>query len=147
MNAALPDRLKSARNRAGLTQTGLAEATGLSQGYIAQIEQGDKTPSLDTLNLLAEALQVTPGWLLGQGIGEGVASYETGAMTTHRRELLADYDTPSGLRDLAADTALVASLAITAEEWQALASTRLPGPASKDGYVNLLFTIRAISGP
>jgi len=39
---------------------------------------------------------------------------------------------------------LIAVLGITDVEWRALTSIDLPAPASKDGYVNLLFTVRAI---
>ncbi len=54
--------------------------------------------------------------------------------------------TPPGLRDLASDTGLVNNLKIVDIEWRALASIELPGPVTKDGYVNLLFTVRSITG-
>jgi hypothetical protein len=46
---------------------------------------------------------------------------------------------------LASDLRLVAVLGITDVEWRSLTSITLPTPVTKDGYVNLLFTVRAIS--
>jgi transcriptional regulator with XRE-family HTH domain len=146
MHDHLPARLKSARKSAGMTQRELADATGLSQSYLAQIEQGDKMPSLETLQKIATSLGRDVAWLLGQGIGKGVRNYKPTKMQGPIRDLLADYQTPPGLRDLASDLALVASLQITPDEWRALASIDLPDEATKDGYVNLLFTVRSIIG-
>ncbi len=50
----------------------------------------------------------------------------------------------SGGRHDGTDVRLIAVLGITDVEWRALTSIDLPAPASKDGYVNLLFTVRAI---
>ncbi len=46
------------RQERGLTQTELAKRTKVTQGYIAQLEAGDKTPSLAMLRKLATALGV-----------------------------------------------------------------------------------------
>ncbi len=46
------------RQERGLTQTELAKRTKVTQGYIAQLEAGDKTPSLAMLRKLAKALKV-----------------------------------------------------------------------------------------
>ena len=46
------------RQERGLTQIELAKRTKVTQGYIAQLEAGDKTPSLATLRKLAKALGV-----------------------------------------------------------------------------------------
>lgn len=48
--------LRSARERAGLTQRALAERAGTSQSVVARIESGQTSPSWDTLaRLLASA--------------------------------------------------------------------------------------------
>jgi transcriptional regulator with XRE-family HTH domain len=138
--------MKAARARLQMTQDDLAAPTGFAQSYISAVERGVRMPPIDSLERIAKALDTTVPWLLGQGIGDGVGNYKPKAMAGPIRDLLSDDDTPSGLRDLASDLPLVANLGITDPEWHALASIKLPAPASKDGYVNLLFTVRAISG-
>lgn len=46
------------RKEKGWTQVKLAEAVGVSCGYIALIEQGKKRPALKTLAIIAEKLGV-----------------------------------------------------------------------------------------
>ncbi len=55
--------LEALRDWRGFTQTRLAEATGLAQGYISDIERGRRQGSRETLTRLAEALDVPPDWL------------------------------------------------------------------------------------
>ena len=43
------------------------------------------------------------------------------------------------------DRDLANALRITEDEWKSLGSIKLPAAVSKDGYVQLLITIRAIS--
>lgn len=46
--------IKTYREQAGLTQTRLAEALRLNQGYISQIENGEKKPSLEIAQRIAD---------------------------------------------------------------------------------------------
>jgi transcriptional regulator with XRE-family HTH domain len=48
-----------ARDRLGLTQAQLAEAVGVAQPRIAEVERGDANPRLITLAKLAHALGIT----------------------------------------------------------------------------------------
>ncbi|MBU1275409.1 MAG: XRE family transcriptional regulator [Proteobacteria bacterium] len=50
------DRLKKFRTAKGLTMKKLAEAAGVSEPYISQLEKGSANPSLGTLKKIAEAL-------------------------------------------------------------------------------------------
>ncbi len=60
----LMTRVKARRLFLNITQMDLAEATGISQPTIAQIELGNITrPRATTITALARALHVTPGWL------------------------------------------------------------------------------------
>jgi transcriptional regulator with XRE-family HTH domain len=52
------ERVKYLRKIRGLTQQQLAEMTQLSQSYISAIEQGDKIPTLYTLDEIARVLGV-----------------------------------------------------------------------------------------
>jgi transcriptional regulator with XRE-family HTH domain len=58
-------RLAEAINRAGLSGTALAEASGLTRQSIHLLLQGDREPTLDTASKLATALNVSIDWLAG----------------------------------------------------------------------------------
>lgn len=53
------------RERAGLTQKELAVKTGLSYSFINDLENGRRQPSLDTLEIIAAALDTTIQELIG----------------------------------------------------------------------------------
>ena len=54
----LAEKLRELRTRAGVTQRDLAQNAGVTSGFVAQIEMGDRTPSLDVLLRLATALRL-----------------------------------------------------------------------------------------
>lgn len=60
----LGNRLQSLRKQKGLTQEALAEEIGLGRSYIAEIESGRRNPSLDSLKIIADGLQVSLSKLL-----------------------------------------------------------------------------------
>ena len=57
--------IQRCRKQLDLTQAEAAERAGLDPTYFSQIERGVKAPSLSTLVVISEALQVTPDVLLG----------------------------------------------------------------------------------
>lgn len=57
-------KIRLCRKRAGVSQTRLAEALGVTQAAIAQWESGETQPTLDNLRKTADILGVTPGDLL-----------------------------------------------------------------------------------
>jgi tetratricopeptide (TPR) repeat protein len=59
---AVGERLRSARERAGLSQRQLS-FTGCSPAYISRIESGDRIPSLQLLRELGRRLGVSEDWL------------------------------------------------------------------------------------
>lgn len=61
----LPDRIKTARLAAKLSQQGLADLLGKTQSAISQWEQGTTVPEFDAALPLARALGVTLDWLFG----------------------------------------------------------------------------------
>jgi len=136
-------RLKSARQAKQLTQRELGARVGMDQGHISRLEHGGKGLSTEHLQALARELGVSTSYLLGEDSQEDGASYTAGA--PRFVNLLQDYEAPAGLRSLASDNALVSALGVTEREMEALASIKLPGEATKDGYVQLLVTIRAIA--
>lgn len=65
-------RLRSLRERAGLTQTELAQRSGVEQTVISRVESGrTKSPSVSTMRALADALGVSLARLTG---GEALGS-------------------------------------------------------------------------
>ena len=60
----LGDKVRFARERLGLTTQMLAGKAGISQPYISEIENGNKTPSAKTIMRLAAALNVPGEFLL-----------------------------------------------------------------------------------
>ena len=54
----LGDAIKTQRKRLNLSQGALAEAMGITQAYLSQIEKNKKEPNLSTLKLLSEKLDI-----------------------------------------------------------------------------------------
>lgn len=60
----LGKKVRDLRLRRGLTVQRLAEATGLSKGFISQVENNRTSPSLTTLRDLANALETSVAYLV-----------------------------------------------------------------------------------
>ena len=56
--------LRALRNWRAMTQAELAKGTGLTQGYLSEIEARAKTGAPETLAKIAQVLKVPPGWLV-----------------------------------------------------------------------------------
>ena len=69
---AVGQRIKSARRARGLTQDGLADRLDLSTQYISVLERGVKPPSLETLVLIANELEVSADELLQDVVDRSV---------------------------------------------------------------------------
>lgn len=61
---ALNKRLKEERTKKGLSQQKLAELSGTHYSNIGRYERGDAKPSADTLNRIAQVLEVSPDYLM-----------------------------------------------------------------------------------
>ena len=61
-----PERLRCSREYRGLTQSELAERSGLQPSAISHFETGTRKPSFDNLRLLADTLDITTDYLLGR---------------------------------------------------------------------------------
>jgi transcriptional regulator with XRE-family HTH domain len=60
------ERLRTARELRGLSQTQLAANAGLPASSVSHFESGARKPSFDNLKRLASALDVTTDYLLGR---------------------------------------------------------------------------------
>jgi transcriptional regulator with XRE-family HTH domain len=60
----LARNLKRLRRERGLTQEELADLAGLNRNYVGTIERQENAASVDTLEALADALQIKAAQLL-----------------------------------------------------------------------------------
>ncbi|MDU5081157.1 helix-turn-helix domain-containing protein [uncultured Tissierella sp.] len=60
------ENIKKYRKEKGLTQKELAEKSNLSRSYLADLERDRYNPSLDSLKLIANSLEVDVSILLGE---------------------------------------------------------------------------------
>jgi transcriptional regulator with XRE-family HTH domain len=143
-DAEIGSRIRAAREAASLTLRELAERVGIDITRLSRIETGERTIPAKTLTDLAHALRLTVSQLAGADVAEASGEY---AADHPARQILADYEAPGGLRDLAAAPALSAALRITPEEWRMLAALakHLPPGISRDGYVQVLITVRGVA--
>ena len=58
------ERIRKARKDSGLTQNQLAARLSISYVNISQLERGERSPSVDTLQKIADALDIPVGELL-----------------------------------------------------------------------------------
>jgi len=55
------------RKQKGLSQTDLAGKTGISQVMVGKYERGDAVPSIEVAKKIADALEVSLDYLVGEG--------------------------------------------------------------------------------
>lgn len=77
------NKLLAARKRCGMTQSEVAEASGLSDRTYANIERGDVNTKIETILKICNALQITPNAVLTE---------EDPSFTVKRDELLKQLD-------------------------------------------------------
>ena len=140
---AIGARIRTARQAADLSQAELGKRVGLDQAYISRLENGTAEGTPAQLLEISRVLGVPVSQLLGDTLREERAREY--APDHPARAILADHDAPQGLRDLASDKALADTFRITPDEWESLRSVKLPEQVSKDGYIQVLMTIRAVS--
>lgn len=64
LNDIFATNVRKARNSKGWSQDELGERSGLTRNYIGEIERAEKSPTLDTVEALANALDVKPEVLI-----------------------------------------------------------------------------------
>lgn len=62
--ASLGQRIKATRTSSGMSQQGLADASGLDRSYISLVEQGKQNPTIGVVLKIADALDVSIGELM-----------------------------------------------------------------------------------
>ena len=94
---AIGKRIKSAREKKGLTQEQLAEQVNLSPMHITAIERGNKLPRLETLIKIANVLDVSADTLL-----QDVVNNQIKLRTSEASNLIAQLSREDQRRVLAA---------------------------------------------
>ncbi len=84
------DRIKQARELAGLTQEKLAELVGVQQAWIAKIENGRKAPSSELMAAIARHTGMPLAFFAQESVpelGEGTLLFRAKATITRRQEI------------------------------------------------------------
>lgn len=125
----LQDRLKELRSHRDLTLKGVAERSGLSVSYLSDIERGRTTPTLNTLEVIAEALEMS------------VIDFLTGVDFAGE---LTDASLPPGLSDLLQDDEYEHE--ITPEWVETLSKIQMRGkrPQTKREWLELFLYLKRI---
>jgi transcriptional regulator with XRE-family HTH domain len=87
--ASIGERLRAARDRAGLTLDQLAEATGLSKAHLSRLESSERQPSIAALLDLSATLGVPVNVLLGEDRDGAPLSISAGTEPRHEANGLA----------------------------------------------------------
>lgn len=127
----LQDRLKELRMDRDWTLKGVAELTGLSVSYLSDIERGRTTPTLNTLETIAQALEVSIIDML-TGVDFAGEASQAGL--------------PPGLAELMGDDEYGQDIT---EEWvETLSKIQLRGkrPQTKQDWLELYLHLRRVLG-
>ncbi|MGP4727195.1 helix-turn-helix domain-containing protein [Agrobacterium deltaense] len=68
LTAVFARNLRLCRRNSGLSQERLAEFAGLDRNYIGKLEREENSPTLDTIEALASALQIDVEKLIGRAL-------------------------------------------------------------------------------
>ncbi len=96
-NSSLGEKFSRVRQEYGLSQAQLARKAGLSPGLIGQLEQGKVQPSLQTVEKVSEALEISPCFFVSDDDELQQLLY---LMTPEMRSLLMEPQVLSALRIL-----------------------------------------------
>ncbi|MBQ9942432.1 MAG: helix-turn-helix domain-containing protein [Christensenellaceae bacterium] len=66
--ATIPSRLREALSLRNMKQIELSEHTGINKGAISSYLSGKYEPKQHNISLMAKALDVSEGWLMGQDV-------------------------------------------------------------------------------
>lgn len=126
------ERLKELRDAAGLTQAALAAQTGTSGGFISAVENGQKRPSIVTVDAMARTLHCDSKELV-----------ELLAQDT----LAADADRKRARQPVAFVPMSAAMLADVPAEFRALVMALTHDPVFRKAVVDLHQALQSLSEP
>lgn len=95
----IAERLTEAMDRYGIGVKELSRRTGIYAGDISHYRKGDYEPKREKIYLMAKALNVSPGWLMGLDLPEKEALLDQEILdmwhqlTAEEQQEVADYIT------------------------------------------------------
>ena len=99
------ERLRAARELRKLSQSELAEKSGLLPSAVSHFETGRRSPSFANLKALADALKVTTDYLIGRSDSMDVSSAVSLKLLRHARKMSAeDLETITRMAEVMAKT-------------------------------------------
>ena len=140
-------RIKNARLQKKLSQEEAAAALGLSQGFLSRLENGMREPTAEVVGKMTELYGVPEEYFFAALPPEAVEGRKQNSSLDLpvREQIVLDTSATAGLRSLAADDVMAASLGITDQEWRDLRScSNLSFQPTKAGYIQLLTALRGI---
>ncbi|MEV7966206.1 helix-turn-helix domain-containing protein [Sphaerisporangium sp. NPDC088356] len=84
------DCIRERRQQAHLSLRQLADASGISNPYLSQIERGQRTPSAEVVGQIARGLGITAGSLLTMTAGNSDGNHSSDVLTAIRADSLLD---------------------------------------------------------
>lgn len=85
------DRIKNRRIELGITQQELAEKMGFkTRSHISLLEQGDRNIPISKIKKLANALEISPEYLMGWEDNTGTTTTNTGNHNTNTNNYYSD---------------------------------------------------------
>jgi transcriptional regulator with XRE-family HTH domain len=104
-------KIRAIRNRKKLTISQMCEATGLSKGFISNVENNNTSPSINTLSSIAEFLNVPlPYLLLEKKQHMKVVREEERSTSTFNQLKIKHLSSKAGLRMMVVDMPLGSSI-------------------------------------
>jgi transcriptional regulator with XRE-family HTH domain len=98
-----PERLQAARELRKLSQSELANKSGLQPSAISHFETGRRAPSFDNLKVLSSALGVTTDYLIGNVAEPQLQGEVAGKLFRHAQRMSQqDLDTLTSFAELLA---------------------------------------------
>ena len=85
-------RLQKALNARNMKPIDLANRTGLSESLISQYRSGYSKPKSMRLTIIADALGVSPAWLMGLDVPMEALKAQTRDLNAYEQELLSYFD-------------------------------------------------------
>lgn len=83
----LGSEVRQLRKARQLTLKQLSDQTGISLSHVSAVERGDSKPSVDVLQAIANALDVTPDWFFARRPGAGPMEQAYVVRAQNRRNL------------------------------------------------------------
>lgn len=90
-NIEVGNRIKELRQNAKLTKNALANLAGISPTYIYQLENGTKSPTVEYLGYICEALHITLSRFFADDQNNDTLQFQLDNLTSTQKQMLAAF--------------------------------------------------------